>query len=143
MQLFGSTTTHDDPRATQLRVCGKCKQPAVVCYHVTLHSMNGLPAGRTYQHKCNACQRTFTTISLWRLMRDLMVAMIITPIGLIATPLMLLGWYERSFTAVSGGDIGILVVMALFAIGGLAWLVTLAIRTYRLFENPPAPPQGR
>src|SRR5688572_4407569 len=86
MQLFGSNSTHDDPRATSVRTCGKCKQPAVVCYHVTVHYVNGIPAGRTYAHKCNACNRTFETMSVWRTIRDAFFTFFAAVLGLVMAP---------------------------------------------------------
>jgi hypothetical protein len=135
----GKPDTRDDPRATQLRKCGKCSADAVSCYHVTLHYVNGIPAGRTYLHRCQACRREFTTISLWRLIRDGFVAGLITLIGVLMAPFLT---YDAVFVhqlmGVSGGQWGVIALMWAFALGGLAWIGVLCERVYRVFENPVA-----
>lgn len=139
MPLFGQPSTADDPRATTLRRCGKCGADAVTCYHVTFHYVNGIPAGRTYEHKCQACGRLFTTISLWRLIRDGFAAGLITLIGWMLAPWMT--WDHvvvNRLMGMSGADWAILALMWAFALGGIAWMFVLAQRTYRLFENPVA-----
>jgi hypothetical protein len=66
MALFGPPDTSNDARATQIRRCGSCKAEAVTCVHVVVHSMNLVPTGRTYTHRCQSCKAQFTTISIWR-----------------------------------------------------------------------------
>lgn len=131
--------TSDDPRATQLRTCGKCKADAVSCYHVTFHYVNGIPAGRTYLHRCQACRREFTTISLWRLIRDGFSACLLTLLGWTVGPWMT---YDALFVhGPSGTAIGTWMVLLLMwgmAIGGLVWMGILVERVFRVFENPVA-----
>ncbi|UJR85103.1 hypothetical protein [Sandaracinus amylolyticus] len=137
MSLFGQPSAAGDPRATTLRRCGKCKADAVTCYHVTFHYVNGIPAGRTYEHRCRRCGRQFTTISLWRLLRDGFAASLIAVLGLFLAPwLTYEGVFVNRLMGMDGGEWFALALMWAFAIGGPAWLFVLALRTYRLFENP-------
>ena len=131
--------TQDDPRATQLRRCGKCNADAVTCYHVTIHRVNGLPAGRTYAHQCHACKRTFETISVWRTISDGTFAIFLAVIGVIGAPLMTYAAFADRFMGMSGGEwFGLAVIWAL-AIGGPWWVIAIVMKTYRLFENPVVP----
>lgn len=138
--MFGQKPdASNDPRATQLRKCGKCGADAVTCYHVTFHYVNGIPAGRTYLHRCGACRREFTTISLWRLVRDGFSACLIAVIGLFVAPFQTYSmFFERRLMGVSGGDWFLLVLMWLFLVGGVAWMGVLIERVFRVFENPVA-----
>lgn len=137
--MFGPPTTSDDPRATQLRKCGKCGADAVTCHHVTIHRVNGLPAGRTYAHRCQQCKREFQTISLWRTISDGIWSVFTTLFGLIIAPLLTYSWvWERRGMGVNGWEWVGLVVLWGCAIGGPLWMFSIAKKTYRLFENPVA-----
>jgi hypothetical protein len=60
-----------DLDAKLLRSCAKCKAPAVNVVHVTFHYVNGITRGRTYLHRCGACQATFKTESVLRTIVEL------------------------------------------------------------------------
>jgi hypothetical protein len=61
----------NDLDAKLLRSCAKCKAPAVTVVHVTFHYVNGITRGRTYLHRCGACQREFKTESVLRTIVEL------------------------------------------------------------------------
>lgn len=138
MPLFGSNSTHDDPRATELRRCGKCGQDAVTCYHVTVHYVNGIPAGRTYAHKCQRCGRTFETMSVWRTVRDVFFGALCGLFGLFMVPFGTMRIFEVGVTHASGGDWILFGMGWLFALFAVGLAITVSLRTYRLFENPVA-----
>ncbi len=76
---FGGASTLDagiqsDVDAKLLRSCAKCKAPAVNVVHVTFHYVNGITRGRTYLHRCGACQATFKTESVLRTIVELATA---------------------------------------------------------------------
>lgn len=56
-----------DKRAQQTRQCAKCKAPAVRVTYVTTHYVNGGYSGRTYDHTCQNCKATFSSLSTLRL----------------------------------------------------------------------------
>ena len=63
-----------DLEAKLLRSCAKCKAHAVNVVHVTFHYVNGLTRGRTYEHRCAACNATFKTESVLRTITEFSAA---------------------------------------------------------------------
>jgi len=57
-----------DTRVKQIRRCGKCGAEAVRVSNVTSHYVNGGYSGRTYEHECTQCKRTWKSRSLLRLL---------------------------------------------------------------------------
>jgi hypothetical protein len=136
MALFGSDRTDDDPRATSIRTCGKCRADAVVCHHVTVHYVNGLPAGRTYSHKCQQCGRLFTTISTWRTIRDAGFSALSALFGAIMIPLGTARILDVGLSGASGGDWLLFAMGWLLGLFGVGLGLSITVKTYRLFENP-------
>lgn len=114
-----------DRRTREVRRCARCGQSAVRCIQVTQHTYRGvLPAGRTYDHRCDACGATFQTLSLYRLVRDTFFALLSIPLGLLAVyaGLSRAWWYF----AVGG----------LMIVFGLAWLFWTARALIAQIRNP-------
>jgi hypothetical protein len=136
MPLFGQPTTNDDPRATSVRRCGKCKADAVTCVHVTVHYTNGLPMGRTYQHRCQKCSRTFSTISAWRTITEGFFALFCAPFGFFSLMLLARVVMESRFSTTTGGEWGMIAIFLLMGAFGAYLGGSTLVRTWRLFENP-------
>lgn len=116
-----------DSRATQIRRCAGCGQPAVRCIHVTQHMYRGLiPSGRTYVHRCDGCGQQFETLSAYRLVRDGMLAGITPFLGLFLVAFAFgHAWYY--------GLVG-----ALMLIFGCWWIFTTGKAFAAQMSNPPA-----
>lgn len=70
-----------DLEAKMLRRCAKCKAHAVTVVHVTFHYVNGLTRGRTYEHRCGACNATFKTESVLRMLSELFTGIVCALVG--------------------------------------------------------------
>src|SRR5260221_8899225 len=122
--MWGAVDTSNDPRCREIRRCGKCTAPSITVVHVIQHYNRGLPMGRTYTHRCGACNTTFDSISWWRAISSVGFAGMITVFGFGMITMLLGNLYDYGFDAVLNGNsraIGYgLFGFALF-LGGLAW----------------------
>lgn len=120
--MFGTPDASNDPLATSTRRCGGCGQPAVRCFHVTHHYYKGIPSGRTYEHRCEACGVTFETLSSWRIVTEILSALLLVPMGIFMTFAALANisssWWLALIGLVMGGAgvwIGVSAVKAVLA----------------------------
>jgi hypothetical protein len=79
--MWGEIDTSNDARVREIRRCAKCSAPAVTVFHVTQHYSRGLPTGRSYDHRCGACNVTFESISHYRAFMQLLFAGITASVG--------------------------------------------------------------
>lgn len=129
----------DDLRATTRRKCAKCGQVAVACVHVTQHLLNGvLPIGRTYVHRCNACNAEFETESPFRSAYNFgwgLLMLGIGALGSIFTVSFVLGIIDGAPWPSVWQTIGTLIMPLVFLVG-LYLPVRTVIRGVHLFRNP-------
>jgi len=122
--MWGEIDTSNDSRCREIRRCGKCSQPSVTVVHVTQHYNRGLPAGRTYVHRCGGCNTSFDSISWWRAITNLFFAGMITVFGFGMLTIVASTIYDYGIQAVVSGDARgwgyIAGGLALF-LGGLGW----------------------
>lgn len=136
-----------DERATTLRSCAKCSQPAVRVFHVTQHYNRGLPMGKTYSHRCGNCSAQFDTLSWWKSVTDGGFASMILAGGLflfgvrgmpplfhaVTSPAPML-----ALRSLDNGTWGSLAGGAFVALLGGLWLLSVGWQNLSLFRNPPA-----
>lgn len=128
-----------------MRTCARCRAPAVRVAHVIQHYNRGLPMGKSYQHRCEACGVQFETLSGWKSLTDGFFALLVMVGGLVilggglpaiyyavSSPIPVaalggLGW--GTWGAVGGGSLVLLL--------GMVWLVSVGWQNAALFRNPP------
>lgn len=124
MSLWGPIDTANDQRCREVRRCAKCSAPAVTVVHVTQHYSRGLPSGRTYAHRCSACNVTFDSISVWRAMVQFFGAAVIVSIGFTMVALFVSALFDYGlalFQQADGRMWGTWAIGFLMFFGGMAW----------------------
>lgn len=103
------------------RRCQKCRGVAR-CLHATVRRVNGLPAGTTYDYRCEGCGRAFTVWSTWQVISSAASAGFIALLGL-----------SFVFSARNTNDT---VWTSLIALAGLGYLAMTGWRIYNAVTNP-------
>jgi hypothetical protein len=137
--MFGNVDTSSDARVRELRKCGKCAGGSVTVVHVTQHYNRGVPAGRSYQHRCGGCQATFESLSTWRALLELFFGSMLAVIGFGMCALTVASMFDHGIMApfADGGSIGRTVMAVLLLAGGTAWAGFTTWKVLNLMINYP------
>jgi hypothetical protein len=122
--MYGEVDTSSDGRVREIRRCGKCTAPQLTVVHVTQHYNRGLPVGRTYVHRCGACNTSFDSISLWRAIVFYLSAGFVASIGFSMVALFLGTLFEQGlalFQYADGRMWGTWAFGAAAFLGGAGW----------------------